>query len=442
MTEAGARQAVTKANRRPSQKRPGLGGVGLAALIVAAAPYAAWAQTTAPGGPFSRDKSVGVRDRAHPEYSPIGMHMGAFTLEPQVQVDIEHNDNIYGSETNQSQDTIYNLTPSITAKSNWSQHALNLYARSRVQAYTARNHENNVSYEGGIDGRIDIVRSASVTGLLNGGRFIEARTSPAAAAASATPIVYNSANLGFGATKEFNRLRFGGNLGWNFLRYNNGRTPGGLSIDQSFRDRTLTSLSGRADYAMTPDTAVFVEVDGNWRDYRRNLGLDRNSHGDSIRVGANFELTNLIRGDIGVGWLEQKYDSPLLSGTSGLSVQARVEWFPTQLTTVTFTGSRDIQDSGLIGSAGYTSARVGATVDHELLRNLIITGNASYEDDTFISANRQDRRSSVGVAATYLMNRGVGITGGYSFLTQDSSGLFAGPDFNVNDFTLGIILKY
>lgn len=438
MSGAGVTQDVSEGMRRPAW----LGGVCVAALVAMIAAEPAQAQTVAPGGPFTRTKSVGVKERAHPEYAPIGMHVGAFTVDPQVQIDIEHNDNIYGTETNQSGDTIFNLSPSVTAKSNWSQHALNLFANAHGQAYSSRSRENNISFQVGANGRLDIVRGASLSGNADAGRFVEARTSPAAADFSTVPIKYTVGNVGFSGVKEFNRLRVSSSVGWNILSYSNGRAASGLAIDESFRDRTATSLSGRADYAMTPDTAFFIEVDGTWEDYRHDFGLNRNSHGDSVRGGVNFELTNLIRGDVGVGWLEQKYDSPLLHSTSGLSVHGKVEWFPTQLTTVTFLADRSVQDSGLIGSAGYTSAQAGAIVDHELLRNLIVTGKLFYEDDNFLDANRRDKRTTVGIAATYLMNRGVGLTGGYSFLHQDSSGLAHGPTYDQNDVTLGVVLKY
>ena len=149
----------------------------------------------------------------------------------------------------------------------------------------------------------------------------------------------------------------------------------------------------------------------------------------------------MLRGDVGVGWLKQNFDGTAFGDIDGYSLHGKLEWFPTQLTTVTALGERSIEDSGLVGSAGSLRTDASVQVDHELLRNLIVTGVLDSERSKFVGVDRLDKRFTIGASATYLMNRGVGVTFGYSRLDQDSSGVNAGPDFKANLFSLGLILK-
>ncbi|MDZ4052043.1 MAG: outer membrane beta-barrel protein, partial [Phenylobacterium sp.] len=137
----------------------------------------------------------------------------------------------------------------------------------------------------------------------------------------------------------------------------------------------------------------------------------------------------------------QEYDDPTLSDIDGFGARAQVEWFPTQLTTVTFTGSRTIEESASPGSAGYTSANLGVKVDHELMRNVILTGNVSKGKDDYQGITREDDRFNAGVGATYLLNRHVGVTLAYSHMDMDSSGV-GGQDFKVNKVGATLALQF
>lgn len=399
----------------------------------------AWAQD---GGQFARDKNVSVTERPHPEYAARNVRLGAFTLAPTLRTELEYTDNVYGVSTSEQSDTLVRLQPSATLSSNWSRHSLNFYANASIERFFELQQEDNEAWLVGGRGRLDVQRGAAITGEVSTGHSVEARTSSNTVTASDRPIEFDQSNAAVTGYKEFNRVRVGGTASWTSFSYDDGRTPLGVPIDQSYRDRDVTRLSGRVDYAISPDTSIFVQVSGDWRDYDKASIVQRDSSGVETLIGADFELSNLWRGYVGVGWVEQSFDAAAFDDFSGYSVRARVEWFPTQLTTVTFRASRSIEDSGLIGSAGIVSDQVGVNVDHELLRNVIISGALGYEKNEFLDLSREDDRWNLGVSGTYLLNRSVGITAGYSRLDQDSTGAGAGPDFVVNKASIGLILKY
>ena len=64
-----------------------------------------------------------------------------------------------------------------------------------------------------------------------------------------------------------------------------------------------------------------------------------------------------------IGYLDQSYDDPAFKEIKGLGARAQLEWFPTQITTVSLTAERQVLDSGIPGAAGYISSTIAAQVD-------------------------------------------------------------------------------
>jgi hypothetical protein len=143
-----------------------------------------------------------------------------------------------------------------------------------------------------------------------------------------------------------------------------------------------------------------------------------------------------------LGYLDQRYVSPLFKPITGLSAKGQVEWFPTQLTTVTLTGSRAVGDSGVINSAGYLTTNGGIQVDHELLRNLILSANATIGHDQYVGVDRTDDHRGVGASANWLLNRRLGLTFAYAYINQKSSGVDKGPSFGDNRITLSTVVQF
>ncbi|WP_340645150.1 outer membrane beta-barrel protein [Phenylobacterium sp.] len=394
---------------------------------------------------FARDRNISVRARSHPGYEALGVPMGAFTAYPKVAVGPEYNDNIYGASTNEVDDVVWRVQPEVVVVSDWSRHSLQGYARSVINRYNDFDSENTSDYTVGANGRLDITRRASISAGAEYASLSEARTSSSSPVLAANPIEFDKTTGFVVAGREFNRLKVSARVDYSKFDYQDGRTTTGFNVEQDDRDRTNTSLTARADYAVSPATAIFLEVAGNKRDYRLAkpaVVLIRDSDGVQALAGANFELGAVMRGEVGVGYLRQSYDDPAFKDITGMGARAQVEWFPTDMTTVSVNGSRSVEDSGILGSSGYLSSNFGGQIDHELMRNVLVSGQLSYGKDEYEGVDRNDKRLNAGVSATYLMNRHVGLTVGYSYFDQKSDGLAAGGDFKVNKVGANVTLQF
>ena len=393
---------------------------------------------------FARDRNVAVMQRPREGYEAVGLRMGSFMAYPKVSLGAEHNDNIYATDGAEIDDLVWRVAPEINVSSDWSRHALNAYARASILRYQDFGTEDSEDLSVGASAQIDMQRNSFISLGADWADLVEPRTSPNAAVGALEPTAYETTAARAAVSHELNRLRLSGGYSFKSFDYEDGRNLAGGIVAQQYRDRDEHVVTARADYAVSPATALFVEVSRNVRDYRLArpaVTLVRDSEGTQALVGSNFELSATTRGEIAVGYLSQEYDDPTLSDIDGFGARAQVEWFPTQLTTVTFTGSRTIEESAAPGSAGYTSANVGVKVDHELMRNVILTGNVSQGKDDYQGITREDDRFNAGVGATYLLNRHVGVTVAYSHMDMDSSGV-GGQDFKVNKVGATLALQF
>jgi uncharacterized protein (PEP-CTERM system associated) len=79
---------------------------------------------------------------------------------------------------------------------------------------------------------------------------------------------------------------------------------------------------------------------------------------------------------------------------------------------------------------------IGANADHELLRNLLLNLNASYENDSFQGITRTDNVFIAGVGVRYLVNRNLFLGGSFSYYQRSST--VAGAAFTQNILMLRV----
>lgn len=364
-----------------------------------------------------------VADRPRPDYDPLGVRLGGFLLYPALSVEEIYNSNVFATQTNERDDFITEIQPSLDLRSNWNNHALNLRADSRVVRFADISSEDVEDYTLAANGRLDVLRDLRVLGGAGYRVRHESRSSPDDQG-GAEPAEYSVADAALGVEKDFNRLslRLDGEL--ERYRFDDVATNAGGIIDQSDRDRDHTTLSMRAGYELAPLREVYLLGSYNWRDYEsatdRN-GFNRDSDGYMMAVGAEYDLTGVTFLDGYIGYREQNYDDSRLRKLDGWAAGLKLTWNVTRLTTVTGSLSRTIQETTRNGSSGYFATVASIRADHELLRNLLLNASIGMEEDDFQGISRQDDYLLFSAGARYLMNRYLSVSGGYGYRTRDSN---------------------
>jgi len=393
---------------------------------------------------FDRDRNVTVMERPRPEFVSSGIQNGAFIFTPELNLGVEFTDNVFGTSANEESDTIAVFNPTLGVETTWSRHALVADASLTRREYLDFSDESVWNHTLGGAARLDIQRSAFIKGGARYSSLTEARTSAGAAFQAAEPIEYDLINAFIGGRRAVGRVLLQGELGLDDVDFDDAPLFGGGLADQDFRDHTQTTALARADYAISPDTAVFGRVALNERDYDLAppaTPLLRDSGGYTVDIGADFDVLGAGRGQLGVGYTEQDYDSPTLPDVDGLSLDASLEWLPTQLTTVTLQATREVRDAPFNDAGGYIAAAAGVRVDHELRRNIILSAGVSVAEDDYADIDRTDERFGVNAGVTYFMNRNVGVRASWNYIDQDSSGAAGNQDFSRNTFGISVVLR-
>ncbi len=362
-------------------------------------------------------------------YDPLGIRAGSFLIYPQLSVSEVYDTNVTAVPNNEDDDFITLLQPLVTVQSNFSRHSLNLTAGGNIAFHVNQTDEDYQDAFIQSNGRLDITRQNYLDAALNFGRAHEGRDDPENNPNQSLKELYQyGGSLSF--TQLFNRLNF--------------RLTGGVARDDyaqnidSDRDQDAYTGELRTGFFVSPRINPFVY--GNYTVVNRDQkvdsgGVERDSKAWGAGVGAAVELTDLLTSDFQVGYTRQSYAEGSFSDNSGVGYNLSLTWTPTRLTTVRATGGGDFRPTSSEGSDAQSNFRstAGASVDHELLRNVHLGAHVDYTRDSFDGPSRTDDTVAVGGSVTYFLNRNFSVNAGYTYEQRWS-------DDNNEEFDRNLIL--
>jgi len=370
------------------------------------------------------DVRVGVLERLRPAYDPHGLRAGAFDIQTGVKVTETYTDNVYASEDSRTADFITSVAPDIKVSSRWSRHALTLRGGLDADYYAQEKDENTLGFHAGAEGRLDILRGTALTVAGEYRRDHESRAAPDAESAAAEPAPFDTLMGDVELSQRFNRLTLSLGGRYEQIDYSDVDRIGGGTIDNDIRDREIYSGRIRAGYDVSPDTEIYAQAEYNQRRYEEadpDIGEKRDSDGYEVRAGISTRLSALIKGDIFGGYREQSYDADALGDVSGFTYGTNLIWYATPLTNLRFTALSELDETTETGASGIERNEVTLAVDHELLRNFILTAEAGYALDDFTGAEREDETLTFGFGGTYLFNRHLRGGFDYRYITRESN---------------------
>jgi hypothetical protein len=212
-------------------------------------------------------------------------------------------------------------------------------------------------------------------------------------------------------------------------------------LPQSSQDATISDAAVRANYEIVPDYLGYLRVGGSLYDYWHIVAGGTRPNSTTYRVDLGLQILprHLIYGEAYAGYLIQNFAQSSLGSTSAPDYGGRLVWNVTPLTTLTFNGLRAFYTgtpssgtTAIPGPAGngYLVSTVVANADHELLRNLLLNVNASFENDSFQGITRTDNVFTAGAGVRYLVNRHLFLGGFFSYYQRSST--LAGASFTQN----------
>jgi hypothetical protein len=379
----------------------------------------------------------GVMDRARPEYDAAGVPLGGLTLYPTLAASVSGDDNIYRAP-GATGDAIWTISPRLDLRSNWDSDAVQVFGQLDHLAYMNHDTESRTNWMLGGLGRLDLAQGSFVSNETSYFDTHESRTSPDLSLLALSPTRYRHVHTEGVASGQFSVINLTGTVDYDRFDFDSTQLVGGGAIDNADRDRNVYEITGKASYELAPEQVLFAQFTYDKRDFDSLLdrnGFDRNSDGTRIDIGASMMVTPLIRATGYVGLLQQNYTAPLRD-VSTMDFNAKIDWFATELLTAHFVASRIVDDTTISGASSVDVRHVGASVDYELLRQLILQPRINYSDDKFNGVPRDDKITSAGVEAKYLLNRNFAAYIGYDFQQRATNA--SGRDYSDNVVTLGL----
>jgi len=389
-----------------------------------------------------------VTNRERPDFDPLGARVGGFLVLPRLNLDGEVNDNIFSTDTGETGDFIATISPNVVVQSDWANHMLRFQGGADVGRYVDNDSEDFEDYDFSTNGRVDVMRSTKLRGGARYRREHEDRSSPDDVS-GIEPTIFDVLSANIEGSHTFNRVTLTLGGAFDQFDFDDVGTTGGASINNDDRDRDNIEGSVEVAYEIAPAYQAFVRGAYNMRNYDAAVddnGVNRDSDGYEVVAGVSLDFGGITFGDFFVGYQTQDYDDPLLNTASGPVVGADVTWNVTPLTTVVGSVSRVVREStsrdAVTGSfaSGRFFSTAGVSVDHELMRNVLLGADVSASQDDFEGINRTDEIYRAGVNAKYLINKYANIGGSYRFRMRNSD--IGSAEFTENLFLLRVQVQY
>lgn len=349
-----------------------------------------------------------------------GYFFGDFKFKPEASLIGIYDSNIFATRNNEVDDEISVFTPSLSAASQWNEHELNFALSADFGRYTTYDSEDYNDYRVSTDGRYDITDQTNIFGGISHSQEHEERGSLDDDLSGDSPTVFVSNQAHFGIKSDFGEktsVRLG--TTYESLDFDNA----GL-LDNKDRNRDMTGVGIRVNYALTPQTKVYGQAILDDRDYDKNtddLGYKRDSDGYRTNVGISTAFSNRLKGEVYIGHLEQEYEDSRFSKVSELDFGGSLSWRASPRTSLLLSLDRSLEETTTAGASSYLYTSLAASLRHKLTPKLDLNAVVSASKAVYEDILRDERYYSGTLGLQYYLTPSVYLGAEYRLLKHTTN---------------------
>lgn len=296
---------------------------------------------------FNRGRNISVADQSRPDYTALGVDLGGFKLYPRIEAGAGVTSNTYLTREDENGSLFLYQQGSARLTSQWSRHSLQLSGSTTQREYLGESRRNEDLWALAASGRLDLQSSFKLDASAAASRQLQGLFSAEATPTAAALSLYRRDYASLTGTYTQGRVRAFTTLDHARFQFSPARLSSGENIDQSFRDRSITRLTGQVEYARSPSVALFTQASATRIKYddRPELGAQKlGSKSFRVLGGINVDIAGQVRGTVGLGYNVRDYDAAIYKTVSGLAGEIDLQAFPTERLTFEFNGTRSIED--------------------------------------------------------------------------------------------------
>jgi hypothetical protein len=375
-------------------------------------------------------------------FDPLGIRMGSFLIFPEAELAAAAYSNVFRGSNDPLGDAALEIRPSVRAVSMWSRHALELRAEGTTSFHRGYSSEDDRGALLEMRGRIDVTRRTSIDALAAWELAQEMRGSIDVPLSASERGDVETRRTAVSLNHRFNRLalQLRGSLAE--FDYAPVATLDGGVLSNDDRDYTQQDVALRASWLLKPTLSAFAETSVNVRDHTTagSDGIKHDSHGARHRIGLSFgDGAARLRGEASIGYGQQIYDDPALTGVDGILIDANLVWRISGLTSLLLTARTDVEETGLAGAGGALSRSAGAEIRHALRRNVIGTAGVRFTQADYQDVGFTERELVTMLGLEYVLSREVTVFGRYRHIEFDSTD--DARNYNADELRVGVRLR-
>ena len=397
----------------------GFAAIGALALVTAAWPaFADLVDAYFPPGIIGRDTGLGVTvtSRERPATDPLGIHVGAFTIRPDIAVGggIDSNPLFQRHAT---ASPFVETSGSLGVTSNWATDTLAARFTFDDTRYSGVLGQDTTNWSASLAKSFDfgsdrLTLRATHLALHQTARDLNT-------AALDAPAAYTVDNLRL--TYKADRGDFTFLPRVQFTRYSYDDVYiGGVRQSQKYRNRNIidAELTTKFAVALLRDFAVVLRGASIQYDAAQPGQQRPDATTASALVGVDHATSAIWRYRLLVGVQARQSASPAVQNRIAPIAEANVTWSPSGLTTFGLTLTRAVEDAAGEFAAAYTYTEGKLTVDHELARDILLHGQLGLQRAEYEQGHSAETVQSAEAGVTWLVNRNARLSGTYRYLAK------------------------
>lgn len=391
---------------------------GLGVVVAAGIACADLVDAYFPPGIIGGDANVGITvySREHKATDPIGVHLGAFTIRPQVAFGAGYDSNPLFSRKPKP-GAVFQTTGSVAATSNWSTDKLSGLITFDDTRYPSLTNQSTTNWSASLGtvfnlGTDRIATTATHLGLHQTARDLNTASLDA-------PGAYGVNNLRATYTAERGQFTFTPLVQYTGYRYDD-VSIAGARVSQGYRDRDIFDgeMATKFSYALLRDIAVVLRgASIQYREARPGLPKP-DATTVSALVGLDHSTSAVWRYRILAGVQGRQSANPAVKARTAPVVEANLIYMPSGLTTIGLTVTRAVQDAAGEFAAAFTYTEARLSVDHELTRDVLLHGHVRVQRAEYDQTGTAETAASAEASASWLMNRNMRVVGSYNYISK------------------------
>ena len=364
-------------------------------------------------------------DEPLPEPEPGVITSGPFSLEPILTTELSYDDNIFESETDETDSWITRLKPTLIGRLEADGQAYSLRYEGDYGTYEQSGDDDYDDHNFFADANLNLnfrnyvnLDAAYRMDHEDRGTGITEGINPVIFPAFDKPVKVDftefNGEYAYGVPEQTGRIVLA--AGYRDRQYQNFR-------DQTrYQDRERPQASATFYYRVMPATSLLFEVKADKVQYDETRPGTASLDSDTqyYLAGATWDVTELTSGTVKLGWVDREYDDNTRGNFSEFDWEVDLRWSPLSYSHVDLVTSREPLEA--YGNADFIDTkRYAATWTHGWTDDLESRLQVAYLDETFVGEDRNEETYDYGFSLNYQWRNWLALDLGANYSNRDSN---------------------